>query len=217
MSELDQIEGWISTEVADEFPELRLVTVELTLPRGSRRSPRALKQRLGALSDRFAGPQAIHLRRAPIPAAYRVFFHHIGLDPDQTRTPIEQAVLERMVRGGFVSHGYFEDALLVALVETGVPVWGLDAESVWGPIGLRTAEQDELLGRRPDSPALEDGRLVVADLETPLAVLFGDIGAGHAVSNRSKRAVLFAVQVGGVPRIHVEEALWQCASTLTGR
>ena len=68
------------------------------------------------------------IRREPVPAAYRVFFRHIGLDPDVVRTPIEAAVLERMLRGGFLTGGLLEDVLLIALVDTGVPVWALDAE-----------------------------------------------------------------------------------------
>ena len=73
------------------------------------------------------------VRREPVPAAYRVFFRQIGLDPDVVRTPIEAAVLERMLRGGFPSRGLLADVLLIALVDTGVPVWALDAECVDGP------------------------------------------------------------------------------------
>jgi hypothetical protein len=60
-----------------------------------------VKERLRALSDRFGGAQAITLRQKPIPWAYRVFFRHIGLDPDRTLTPIEQVSLDRMRHGSF--------------------------------------------------------------------------------------------------------------------
>ena len=72
-----------------------------------------------------------------MPSAYRVFFRHIGLDPDVQRTPVEAAVLERMLRGGFLSGGMLDDILLIALMDTGVPVWALDAAHVEGPLGIR--------------------------------------------------------------------------------
>ena len=92
-----------------------------------RRLAAGSQDRLRELSNRFRGAQAVAIRREPVPAAYRVFFRHIGLDPDVVRTPIEAAVLERMLRGGFLSGGLLEDMLLIALVDTGVPVWALDA------------------------------------------------------------------------------------------
>ena len=59
-------------------------------------SPPELRERLRELSDRFRGAQAIALRRQPIPHAYRVFFRHIGLEPDEHRVPVEALALERM-------------------------------------------------------------------------------------------------------------------------
>ncbi len=64
-------------------------------------SPPDIQQRLRERSSRFRGARAVGIRLEPVPAAYRVFFRHIGLDPDVVRTPIETAVLERMIRGGF--------------------------------------------------------------------------------------------------------------------
>ena len=89
------------------------------------------------------------VRREPVPAAYRVFFRQIGLDPDVARTPIEAAVLERMLHGGFLSGGLLADVLLIALVDTGVPVWALDAEAVDGPLGIRASREGERLGPGP--------------------------------------------------------------------
>ena len=79
----------------------------------------------------------MNVRQEPIPAAYRVFFRHIGLDPDVTRTPIEAAVLERMLEGGFLSEGLLADILTIGLIDTAVPVWALDADTVNGPLGIR--------------------------------------------------------------------------------
>ena len=66
-------------------------------------SPKEIRDRLRDMSNRFRGARAVGIRREPVPAAYRVFFRQIGLDPDVVRTPIEAAVLERMLRGGFPS------------------------------------------------------------------------------------------------------------------
>ena len=123
-----------------------------------------------------------------MPAAYRVFFRHIGLDPDVVRTPIEAAVLERMLRGGFLTGGLLEDVLLIALVDTGVPVWALDAEAVDGQLGIRASAEGEPLGRSRDAPALPAGRLVVADASAALAVLFGRVRARARAARRARAA-----------------------------
>ena len=154
------------------------------------------------------------VRREPVPAAYRVFFRHIGLDPDVVRTPIEEAVLERMLRGGFLSGGLLEDVLLIALVDTGVPVWALDAEAADGPLGIRSSREGERLGRSSGAPALPAGRLVIADASAALAILFGGLAPGHEPRAGTRRLTLFAVQVAGVPTLYVEEALWTCRSAL---
>ena len=110
-----------------------------------------------------------------MPAAYRVFFRHIGLDPDVVRTPIEAAVLERMLRGGFLTSGLLEDVLLIALVDTAVPVWALDAETLEGAPGDPRQPCGRAARRaQPMPPTLPAGRLVVADARAALAVLFGE-------------------------------------------
>src|SRR5579871_870397 len=110
--------GWCAQEVQEAFPELRLLLVEARLA-GERSltggSPPGIKERLRAMSDRWSGAQAVMVRRQPVPGAYRVFFRHIGLDPDVQRTPLEGAVLRRMFDGGFLSNGLLADALLLAL------------------------------------------------------------------------------------------------------
>jgi DNA/RNA-binding domain of Phe-tRNA-synthetase-like protein len=177
-------------------------------------SPADVRARLRELSSRFRGARAVGLRREPVPAAYRVFFRHIGLDPDVARTPIEDAVLERMLRGGFLSSGLLDDVLLIALLDTGVPVWALDADAVDGPLGIRAARDGETLGRSPHAPPLAAGRLVVADASAPRAVLFGELAPDARARARSKRLLLFSVLVEGVPPLYAEEALWSCAAAL---
>jgi DNA/RNA-binding domain of Phe-tRNA-synthetase-like protein len=161
------------------------------------------------MSSRFLGSHAVALRSKPIPHAYRVFFRHIGLDPDVHRVPVEAVVVERLKAGGFRSHSLLRDAMTVAIVETGVPVWALDADRVQGALELRRAEEREPLGRGEEYPQwLPAGRLVVADLAGPVAVLFGDVATPHAITRATARTLLFSVQVEGVPAIHVSEALW---------
>jgi DNA/RNA-binding domain of Phe-tRNA-synthetase-like protein len=213
LSDPELEEGWVDHELAEEYPDLRLVSV--VLPGAPARSPRVLRERLALLADRFHGARALTMRREPVPAAYRVFFRHVGLDPDVHRTPVEAAALERLVTGGFASRGAIEDALLVALVETGVPVWALDDERLDGPLGLRGARPGERLGEGEYADDLAPGRLVVADARGPVALLFGDVVASRLPDRRTERLRVFAVAVPGVPALHVEEALFGCADALS--
>ena len=157
-------EGWVDHVVAAEFPELRLRWMEHPAPLPGRRkgSPPEIKGRLRILSSRFHGAQAITMRRDPIPQAYRVFFRSIGLDPDTTRTPIEEAALERLFDGHFVSRGHVLDALRIALVETGVPLWAVDAEGLDGPLGIRMARETKCPSKRRSSAASSIGVRVVS-------------------------------------------------------
>ena len=205
--------GWVAPEVAEEFPELRLLSVALDARPGP--SPRPIRERLRELSNRFHGAHAVTLRRDPIPSAYRIFFRHIGLDPDATRTPAEAAALDRLLHGGFRSRNLLDDALLLALVDTGIPIWALDAQTVEGPLGIRLSRRGEALGRFPDAPRLPGGRLVVCDEGGPVAILFGELAPRHGVSPQTTSMALFSVQVAGVPSIHVEEALWTCSTLLS--
>jgi DNA/RNA-binding domain of Phe-tRNA-synthetase-like protein len=209
--------GWRARELEQDLPELRLMIAQARVARpGSltARSPPGVEDRLRELSNRFRGARAVTVRREPVPAAYRVFFRQIGLDPDVVRTPIEAAALERMMRGGFSSGGMLQDVLLIALVDTGVPVWALDAESVNGPLGIRASSEGEPLGQSPDALALPAGRLVIADASTALAPLFGELASGHEAKAGTERLTLFAIQVAGVPSLYVEQALWTCRTAL---
>ena len=206
-------DGPVAEELRTELPGLGIVSLVLPAPR-ARRSPAGVREHLEVLSTRFRGADALALRQRPVPHAYRVCFRHVGLDPDATRTPIEAAAIERLVQGGFVSRGLLDDALTIALVETGVPMWALDADAVHGELSLRLARSGERLGDDPAAPPLPAGQIVVADSRIPLAPLFGEPTAGVLAARRTARLLLFAVRVNGVPRVHVEEALWQCADAL---
>jgi DNA/RNA-binding domain of Phe-tRNA-synthetase-like protein len=209
--------GWRAPEVVEELPDLRLLLAEVTVARqGSLTgpSPPDIQQRLRERSSRFRGARAVSIRREPVPAAYRVFFRHIGLDPDVARTPIETAVLERMLRGGFPTGGMLADVLLIALADTCVPVWALASESLRGPPGIRPSREAERLGAARDGELLPAGLLVVADSQNALAVLFDEPAAAHAPRAATRELTLFTVQVAGVPTLYAEEALWSAASAL---
>ncbi len=209
--ELNAAPGFVEPRLQAEFPGLALgwLTVE-----GRRRpSPRPVKQRLRGLANRFGGATVVAMRTQPIPHAYRAFFRQIGLDPDATRIPGEEAAVGRLLQGGFRSVDLVEDALLIALLETGVPVWALDADVVDAMgLGIRTTRDGDRFGslERP----LPGGRLVVADARRVHALLFGPIAPGHEVHARARRIALFAVGVAGVPGIHLEEALWTSGDVL---
>ena len=202
--------GWIAAGLRQEFPGLALRFT--TIDRGSGRSGREVKQRLRGLADRFSGAQAINLRHQPIPWAYRVFYRHIGLDPDEQPTPIEGLALERMKHGGFRSQSLLDDALTIATIESGVALRAFDADRLSGRLGIRASEPGESLEGRPGE--LPPGTLTIADEARPISLLFGAIAAGRGVSPSSSRTTLVAIQVTGVPDIAVEEALWLAASVL---
>jgi DNA/RNA-binding domain of Phe-tRNA-synthetase-like protein len=207
--QLDLREGWVEPALAEEFPELWLTYAPVEALPGS--SPRTVKRRLRQLADRYTGGKVIHMRQDPVPWAYRVFSRQVGIDPDTDRTPVEQVALERLKWGGFRSRNLVDDALTIAVAETGVPVIALDGDRVGASLGLRLAAAGEALGGgRP----LAAGQLVVADQERPLAVVLGDVGEDAGVTPDTRRMVLAALGVKGVPRISVEEALWLTAETL---
>ena len=211
--ELGAAPGFVDQRLRAEWPGLRLAWIMVA---GARRSsPPEVIARLRQLSNRYRGASVIAMRTQPVPHAYRAFFRQIGLDPDVHRIPSEHAAVQRLLHGEFRSSGALQDALLIALVETGVPVWALDADVVDpGGLGLRATTDGEHLGAGEQAYLLGAARLVVADARCIHGLLFGELAPGHAATARTKRIVLFSVGVEGVPAIHVEEALWVCAEAL---
>jgi DNA/RNA-binding domain of Phe-tRNA-synthetase-like protein len=202
--------GWVDAEVSGEFPELRLVTTEVG--GGNERTPRIVRQRLRGLSDRFRGARAVTMRQEPVPWAYRVFFRQVGIDPDERRTPIEQIAIDRLTHGGFKPVGRVQDAVLIATLETAVPIVAFDADVVDGELGLRLTKTGELLGG--DGRSLAGSQIAIADGSRVLAVLFGDTADPALPTRGTERVLLAAVQVKGVPALSVEEALWSAAELL---
>jgi DNA/RNA-binding domain of Phe-tRNA-synthetase-like protein len=212
MSDAPPESGWLSPELREEFPGLSLRYV--VVDRGSGRSSRALRLRLGELASRISGAQVINLRHQPIPWAYRVFFRHIGLDPDEQRTPVEQLALDRMRQGGFPSRSILDDALTIGIVESGVALRAFDADRMTGSPGIRTSAPGEGLAGRPGE--LPAGTLVIADEEGPLALLFGATASERGVGPKTRRTLLCGIQVKGVPEIAVEEAIWLARGVIEG-
>lgn len=203
-------QGWVAPHLAAEFPGLGIAWIEVDGRPG--RSPEPVRRRLRELSDRFYGSHAIHLRERPIPWAYRVFFRQIGLDPDRTRTPVEQLALDRLRDGGFVTHGLPADALAIATVETGVALRAFDADRLTGALCIRDSGPGESLSGRPGE--LPHGTLTIADERAPVALLFGATGERYGVEKATRRIAIVAIQVGSVPQIAVDEALWMVETTL---
>jgi hypothetical protein len=187
----------IDPRVAEEHPGLRVWTVRV--PGRAGRTPRELRERLRLLADRFRGPEAVAMRSRPVPWAYRVLYRHLGIDPDVTRTPVEELAVERLLRGGFKPRGLPEDALALATLETGVPVYAVDADTLAGELVLA-----------PDA----GGRLVLGDGAGTVAVLFGTPEQERLPGRRTRSLALVAVQAPGVDDIFVEEALWTAAAAL---
>lgn len=202
--------GWVAPHVAAEFPGLGVSSISVDGRPG--RSPEPVERRLREASDRFYGAHAIHMRERPIPWAYRVFFRQIGLDPDRTRTPIEQLALDRLQDGGFKTRGLPADALTIATIETGIALRAFDADQLEGGLCIRDSAPGESLEGRPGE--LSHGTLIVADDRAPAALLFGATGGGRNVNRNTRRITIAAIQVDGVPQIAVDEALWMVAATL---
>jgi len=205
--------GWVEAEIEDEFPGLALVTVEVPC-RTTRTAPWVV-HRLTDIANRITGPYALRVRQLPVPALHRAFYRQLGLDPDVRRPPLEEALFHRLWSGGFVPAGMPGDALLVALLETGVAVWAADAAALSGPLGVRGARAgEELLTPTGKLRRLAVGELVVADADRPVARLFEAPEAPFAVSASTRRAVLFVLQVPGVPALDVQESLNTCRKLL---
>jgi len=182
--------GHVDSELAAEHPGLWLAWTEVAAT--LRASPPELRQRLRGLADRVHGAQAIALRSRDVPHAYRVFFRHVGLDPDRYRTPAEAVALRRMMEGGLHSRGLIEDALTVAVLETGVGLVAFDADGLAGDLQLR-----------------RDGdTMVIADDEGRVAVVFHEPVPRAHLSRGTRRVALVAVAVPNVAQLFVEEALW---------
>ncbi len=201
-------QGSVEGQLAEELPGLGLWSTRVRASSG--RSPAAVRDRLRIMAGRITGGHVVHMRQDPVPWAYRVLWRKVGLDPDVDRPPAERIAVERLRAGTLTSQNLLDDALVIATLETGVPVMAFDAERVGGELGLRTTRRGESLGER----ALDSRQIVVADGHQVLATLDGEVAPEHGVSKHTTTMVLSALTARGVPLIAVEEALWTVVETL---
>jgi DNA/RNA-binding domain of Phe-tRNA-synthetase-like protein len=197
--------GAVAAEVADDFPGLRLRFV--VVPAEGGKVPPELTDGLRALSARHRGSTAVAMRTQPIHAAYRTFFRQVGLDPDLQRPPAEQAAVDRLLHGGFTASDRISAACLLALVDTAVPVWALDAAIVDAQtfgIGL-ASNAGPPISRHGEY--IEPGSLVVSDAGAVHALLFGPPLRDHGAARRTRSLLLYSIAVAGVWDPHIDEAL----------
>jgi TetR/AcrR family transcriptional regulator len=190
----------VANDLRGDFPELGIWTAELSATAAP--SPDAVLRRLAASGDRLTGADAIGTRTESTPWAYRVFARRLGIDPDAAERAVEAAA---MLRGHIDPAGVLpDDAQLIAVAETGVPVLAFDSDRIDGDLWLRRAAVGEEVGHHP----VEPGRPVLADRSRVLAAPFGPADPAAAVTADTERITLVALQVKGVPDLGVEEALW---------
>jgi AcrR family transcriptional regulator/DNA/RNA-binding domain of Phe-tRNA-synthetase-like protein len=193
----------VANDLREDFPELALWIAEL--PARAAESPAAVKRRMQAAGDRVTGADAIGTRSESTPWAYRVFARRLGIDPDETERAVEAAALQQRAPLAQDAAGTLpEDAQLIAVAETGVPVLAFDADRLDGELWLRRAAPGERVG----DLAIAPGRPVLADRTRVVAVPFGPHAPEAAVGRSTKHMTLVALQVKGVPDVGVEEALW---------
>lgn len=209
----------VASEITEELPGL--VPWGLVVEAGWR--PNDVRGRLRSHADRLDGPRTLALRAAPTPSAYRSLFRQLGIEPDEDLPPLDRLLLHRMRRGGFPRRDALGDVLDLAVLETSVPVWGLDA-AVCPGLALRLAGPGEDLGPAPialPGPApvgldvLRAGHVVLADDAGPVQAIFGP-GAARARPAAQAPLLLLAVAAPGVSNLALEEALWTCQEALVG-
>jgi DNA/RNA-binding domain of Phe-tRNA-synthetase-like protein len=185
------LRGSVDQLVEAEFPGLTLTYEVVDVVR--RKSSREVVDSLDRVAPRINGATAVTLRTSPIVLAYRTFYRQIGLDPDLTPPPAEQAVIERLYHGGFKPQDAILDAITLAAIETGVSVWALDLDQLQEPLPLHLGSDDE-----------DELRI---SRSAPIAVTM--------VEPATRRAVFYSLTVPGVPQLCVDEALWIAAGAVT--
>ena len=202
----------VAHDLRAEFPELAIWTA--TMEAGPGPSPAPLARRLKRMRERLSAARATGVRDESTPWAYRVFARRLGVRPEATHSPAEEAALQRVGPEGVESRGLPDDALLMAALETGVPVLAFDADRLEGTLSLRLAAAGERLG--DSGRELAPGEGVIADRLRPVAALFADTDPEREVGPETSRVMLAALQVKGVPDMSVQEALWTAIEILRG-
>lgn len=203
-------QGWVAPELADELPGIGVYW--LTAQARPAKTPDAVRDRMRAMAGRITGAKVVQARQDSVPWSYRVLWRRLGVDPDVDRTPFESLLVQRLEHGGLPSHGLPNDAVVVATLETGVPVVVVDAATVAGEPGLRPARASESLGGVEG--ALRSGEVIYADARGPLARLDGTVAAAHAAGEQTAAMLVCALAAPAVSRIEIDEALWTAVELL---
>jgi DNA/RNA-binding domain of Phe-tRNA-synthetase-like protein len=156
-----------------------------------------------AAGDRLTGADAIGSRSESTPWAYRVFARRVGIDPDAVEHAVEEAALQQRSQLG-TGGSLPEDAQLIAVAETGVPVIAFDADRLDGELWLRRAVPGDRVGDQP----VEPDRPVLADRTRVVAAPFGPTDPEVGLREDTENMTFVALQVKGVPDVGIEEALW---------
>jgi len=203
-------QGWVAAELADEFPGLAVYS--LAVDACPAKTPDAVRQQMRELAGRITGAKVVQSRQDTVPWSYRVLWRRLGVDPDSDRTPVESLMVQRLEHGGLPSRGMPNDAIVVATLETGVPIVVADAAKVVGEPGLRPAAAGESLGGAEET--LRTGEVIYADERGPLARLDGEVAADHAVADETTAMLVCALAAPAVSQIEIDEALWIAAELL---
>lgn len=177
-------------DLRSDFSELALWTVEVSASPGP--SPEPVAKRLSETAPSLAAAEGA--RRESAPWAYRVLARQLGTEP-LSREPTTE------------SRGLPADALTIATNQTGVPLLAFDSAELNGDLALRRARAGEQLG--------EEGQVVIADREKPVAIVLGP--QAHEVTTSTERVTVAAIQAKGVPTLAVEEALWTAIEIMRER
>jgi DNA/RNA-binding domain of Phe-tRNA-synthetase-like protein len=202
--------GWVASELAEELPGLEVYS--LVVDARPAKTPDAIRRRMRDLAGRITGAKVVQARQDTVPWSYRVLWRRLGVDPDSDRTPVEALMVQRLEHGGLPSRGMPTDAIVVATLETGVPVVVVDAAKVHGDPGLRPAAAGESLGG-PER-ALRFGEVIYADERAPLARLDGEVAADRAVGDGTTAMLVCALAAAAVSQVEIDEALWTAAGML---
>jgi DNA/RNA-binding domain of Phe-tRNA-synthetase-like protein len=203
-------QGWVADELTSEFPALGVYW--LTVDARVGKTAKAVRERMRMLAGRITGATVVQSRQDSVPWSYRVLWRRLGVDPDTDRTPVEELMVQRLEHGGLPSRGMPADAIVVATLETGVPIVVADAAKLSGSPGLRPAVTGETLGGVEGM--LRAGEIVYADERAPLARLDGQMGADYAVDASTTAMAVCALAAPAVSQIEIDEALWIAADLL---
>ncbi|MCX6394696.1 MAG: hypothetical protein NTY57_07610 [Solirubrobacterales bacterium] len=205
---MEAIRGSVTEELAAELPGIGILWV--AVQGGARPDSLGLQLELDHAADRITGATAVLANTEPVSAHYRALRAQLGMDPDTGSGTLESIVRRRLLEGGFRPNGIPGDALALATLETGVPLWALALEPA------QTGDPTIV-------PALfldvdkKTGAVSIFNGELPVCVLFGEPAAEAVVAKKSESYVVVALVAPGVLsevcELAVERAAELCQST----